>query len=67
MYSHVLAARIFDAPQVQDLGATGRHLHHFFIADLGDATSAWHDSRIGGVDPINVCIDFAMIGAQGSC
>jgi hypothetical protein len=52
---------------MQDLGATSRHLHHFLIADLGDATGARHDPRIGGIDTVDVCVNLAVVGTEGGC
>ncbi len=61
----VLAACIFDAAEVQDLGAVGGHLQHVLVADLGDLACPRHDPRVGGEDTVHVGVDLAVRGVQG--
>ncbi len=37
---------------------------HFVVADLGDASCFRQDSRVGGIDAVDVGVDLALVGAQ---
>ena len=64
MNAHVLAAGVFDAAQMQDLGPAGRHLEHLFVTDVGDLPGARHDPRVRGEDAVDIAVDLAVVGAQ---
>ena len=65
MDRHSEAARVFDAAQVEDLGAGGRHFQHFFRGDLVDLAGGGDHARVGGVDAVDVRVDFADVSFQG--
>ena len=64
MNRHVLTAGVLDATQVKNLRATGGHLEHLLVGDLGDATSPRDDARVGGEHSVDVGVDLAEIGTQ---
>lgn len=65
MDGHVGAARVLDAPQVQDLGAAGGHLKHLVMGDAVDLVGLRDDPRVGGEDAVHVGVDLADIGLEG--
>jgi len=65
MQRYAVAARVFDAAQVQNLGAACRQVEHFFARDDIELAGAGQDARVGGEDPVDVGIDLAHVGAQG--
>ena len=64
MDRHVVAARVLDAPQVQDLGAGRRHLEHLLGGDAVELAGGRDDPRVGGEDAVDVGVDLADLGAQ---
>ena len=64
MDGHVVAAGVLDAPQVQDLGAAGRHLQHLLGGDAVELAGRRDDPRVGGEDAVDVAVDLADVGAQ---
>ena len=64
MDRHVVAARVLDAPQVQDLGARRRHLEHLLGGDAVELAGGRDDARVGGEDTVDVGVDLADVGAE---
>ena len=64
MDRHVVAAGVLDAPQVQDLGAGGRHLEHLLGGDPVELAGGRHDPRVGGEDAVDVAVDLADVGTE---
>jgi hypothetical protein len=52
----------FDRARLHDLGAAAGELEHLVVADLVELAGILDDARIGGVDAVNVGIDFALVG-----
>ena len=65
MDGHLEAARVLDAPQVEDLGAAGGHLEHLVVGDAVDLVRRGDDARVGGEDPVDVGVDLAHVGFEG--
>ncbi len=61
----VVAPSVLDAPEHEDLGARGRHLHHLLEADLVDLARGRDDARVGGEDAVDVGVDLADVGVEG--
>ena len=64
VHGHPVAAGVLDAPQVQDLGAAGRHLQHLLVRHPVELAGGRHDPRVGGEDAVDVAVDLADLGAQ---
>ena len=56
-----------DAAALHHFGAGGGHFEHLLIADLGDLLCALHDTRIAGIDAIDIGVDLAKVSFDGRC
>ena len=65
MQRHAEPAGVFDAAQVQDLGAGGGQFQHFLAGDRVDLLGGGNHARVGGVDAVHVGVDLADVGFQG--
>ena len=65
MNGNVVAARVLDAPQHQDLGTGGRHLEHLLERDGVQPAGVGHDAGVGGEDAVDVGVDLADISTEG--
>ena len=63
------AARIFNATQVEHLGAGRGQLQHLLVGDDVELTCLGHDSRVGAKDTVDIGVDLAHVGAErrGQC
>ena len=60
MQRHVELLGELDAARVHDAGADAGQLQHLVVADGVDLAGLGHDARVGGVDAVDVGVDFAV-------
>ena len=65
MNGNVVPARVFHAPQHQDLRATGREFEHLLEGDGVELLGVGDDARIGGVHAVDVGVYLADVGLEG--
>ncbi len=53
-----------DRPHLHHLGALVRQLEHLLVADDRELAGVRHETRVGGVDALDVRVDLAAIGPQ---
>ena len=55
----------FDRAAVHDAGAEAGHFEYLVVADLVDLDGLLEYAGVGGIDAVNIGIDFADLGLQG--
>src|SRR5580658_1751708 len=48
--------------RLHHLGSRGRELQHLVVGDLGQLARVLHHPGVGGVDPVHVGVDLALVG-----
>ena len=64
----VLAGEL-DRADLENLGTEAGHFQHLFEGDGLEFARFRHDARVGGIDPVDVSVDLALVGLQrgGQC
>jgi len=55
---------VLDTAQMQHFGTTRRQFQHFFVRDLLDVPSIFHDTRVRRENPIDIRVDLANIRVE---
>ena len=66
MDGQIKAACVLDAAQVEDLGSCRGQFEHLLVGDDLELPRLGHDARIGTEDAVDVGVDLAHVGAEGS-
>ena len=64
MNRKVVTTGVFHTAQVQNLGTAGGQFEHLFVGNCHKFARSWYHAGIGGVNAINICINFADIGVK---
>jgi hypothetical protein len=54
----------FDRARLHDLGAEAGQFQHFVVGNLVDLLRVRHEARVGGVDAVDVGVNFAGVGLE---
>jgi hypothetical protein len=65
-YRHVVHHAEFHRADLQHLGALGSQFQHVLERDLVEPARLGNHARVGGVDAIDVGVDIAAVGMNGS-
>ena len=64
VHANSMVHRQLDRARLQYPGALRCHLQHLFIGDFSELASFRNDTRIAGIDTVNIREDVAAIGAE---
>ncbi len=61
---HVVFAGEFHRTNLQHLGTQAGHFQHFLEGDAVQTAGGVHDPRVGGVNPVHIGVDLALVGFE---